>query len=315
MGTVQDHTAFYAQNYNVAGHWLLRTDSRIVLGDKEMRVCRFCGRTKPDVTFHMDAHALPESVGNKGLLTYYECDECNQAFGQGCENDFGNWTLPMRTFARVSGKSGIPSIKQGPANAWRIDQNPTGLKINVEETEGFYNDDPVAKTLTFRLKRPAYRPAKVAQAFFKMALSVMPDAELHNFRLLLDWMKPGTLQRMAAATPIIHTFVGGAWERDLVRVALLVRMSDEAALPYCFFILGFGNEMFQVAIPSTEKDNQLYGSKLSISTFPFCGNEEAVQTSRVQNLNLHSDEWVRDDVVEIGLSYGNRVDRDASATE
>ena len=309
MNTVRDHTQFYAQHYNVAAHWLLRPDSRITLGNKENRVCRFCGRAQSEVPFQIDAHALPESVGNKGLLTYYECDPCNRAFGQGCENDFGNWTLPMRTFARVNGKNGIPSIKQGPSNAWRVDQHPTGLAINVEETEGFFEDDPIAKTLTFRLKRPGYRPAKVAQAFFKMALSVMPEAELPNFRLLLDWMNPNAVQKMAAPTPVLHTFVGGAWEKDLVRVALLTRMADEAALPYCFFILGFGNELFQVAIPSTERDSQLYGSKLTIPVFPFCNNEDAVSTSRVRSLILDSDDLVRDDVVEIGLSYGNRLDR------
>jgi hypothetical protein len=34
-----------------------------------------------------EAHALPESISNKSLFTYYECDACNQAFGEGCEND------------------------------------------------------------------------------------------------------------------------------------------------------------------------------------------------------------------------------------
>ena len=78
-----------------------------------------------------------QSIGNKSLLTYYECDDCNRSFGQGCENDFGNWSLPMRTMSRINGKEGIPSLKQGPGNAWRVDEHATGLKINVEETEGF----------------------------------------------------------------------------------------------------------------------------------------------------------------------------------
>jgi hypothetical protein len=213
---------------------------------------------------------------------------------------------------RIKGKYGVPSIKLGPENAWRIDQFPTGLKVNVDETEGFLHDDPDAKTLTFHLKRQPYRPAKVAQAFFKMALSVMPGAELENFRILLDWMKPGDVQKMAAPTPVIHTFAGGAWPADLVRVAVLTRSSDEIEMPYCFFILAFGNEMFQVAIPSTERDGHLYGKKLApLPSFPFCNDEAVVRTSSVRNLVLFSDDWVKDDEIKITLSYGDRVDRAA----
>jgi hypothetical protein len=312
MGLFQEHLDFYIRNYGIAAEWALRPDSRFTLGDRDNRVCRFCGKTKPEVTFRKDAHALPESIGNKGLFTNYECDNCNQAFGHGCENDFGNWSLPSRKMQRIKGKYGVPSIKLGPENAWRIDQFPTGLKVNVDETEGFLHDDSDAKTLTFHLKRPPYRPAKVAQAFFKMALSVMPGAELENFRILLDWMKPGDVQKMAAPTPVIHTFAGGAWPTDLVRVAVLTRNSDEIEMPYCFFILALGNEMFQVAIPSTERDGYLCGKKLApLPSFPFCNDEAVVSTSSVRNLVLFSDDLVKDDEIKITLSYGDRVDRAA----
>ncbi len=308
MDKLKEHITYYEQQYRLTAEWVLRPSDRMILGDKHNRRCRFCGRSKPDVTFRMDAHALPECIGNKGLLTFYECDECNRLFGHGCENDFGNWSLPMRTMARISGKDGIPSIKQGPGNAWRVDEYPTGLTINVDETEGFWRDDVANCTLSIQLKRGPYRPAGVAQAFFKMALSVMPEAELPNFRELLDWMKPGTVQKMAAPTPLLHTFTGGAWPRDLLRVAVLTRVADEMLLPYCFFILGYGNEMFQVAIPSSERDRQHFGRKMTIPTFPFCGDPTAAMSGTVRKLELYSDEVVKDDKVEITLSYGSRAD-------
>lgn len=308
MDALKEHIAFYEQQYRPVAEWSLRPGDRVVLGQKHDRRCRFCGRSKPDTTFHMNAHALPESVGNKSLFTYYECDDCNRSFGHGCENDFGNWSLPMRTMSRINGKEGVPSLKQGPGNAWRVDEHPTGLKISLDETEGFWHDDVANRTLVFTLKRGPYRPSGVAQAFFKMALSVMPEAELPNFQKLLEWIKPGTLQKMAAPTPLLHTFVGGALPRDLLRVSVLTRISDETVSPYCFFLLGYGNELFQVAIPSAERDHRHFGNKMTVPTFSFCGDAAAAISATVRKLDLYSDEVVRGDTVEVMLSYESRVD-------
>ena len=64
-------------------------------------------------TFKHDALAIPEFLGNKRIFANYECDSCNQFFGSGIETDLGNWTKPSRTFARIRGKRGVPSIKEG----------------------------------------------------------------------------------------------------------------------------------------------------------------------------------------------------------
>lgn len=51
MPTLEDAIKFYEENYDVLGSWLLRPGEKVMLGDKENRVCRFCGRTKPEVQF------------------------------------------------------------------------------------------------------------------------------------------------------------------------------------------------------------------------------------------------------------------------
>lgn len=89
MSKWDDLAAYYEERYQIAAAWSVRPEDKIFLGDKDGRKCRFCGRAKPEVSFRKEAHALPESIGNESLFTYYECDTCNQAFGEGCENDFG----------------------------------------------------------------------------------------------------------------------------------------------------------------------------------------------------------------------------------
>src|SRR5262249_4440815 len=124
MSTWNELSAYYEKYYKVATWYLLRPSHKVFLGDKNNRKCRFCGKAPPEVNFRKEAHALPECIGNKSLFTYYECDTCNQAFGDGCESDFAKWSLPMRTMSRIRGKTGIPTIKQGPENAWRIGKHP-----------------------------------------------------------------------------------------------------------------------------------------------------------------------------------------------
>src|SRR5262245_65876053 len=65
-----------------------------ILGQKP-QVCRFCSRTKPEVTFRKEAHAVPELAGNGTLISFYECDECNNRFSA-FEDDLGKLTLLER---------------------------------------------------------------------------------------------------------------------------------------------------------------------------------------------------------------------------
>jgi hypothetical protein len=130
---VDDAVRFYGQQYDVIDFWLLRPGIRKTLGSKDDRRCRFCGRRPPEATFKLEAHAVPDALGNKSLFTNWECDACNQAFGGGIENDLGNWSKPMRTLSLVRGKRGVPTIKKGSDGGWRIESRPYGLDIAGHE--------------------------------------------------------------------------------------------------------------------------------------------------------------------------------------
>src|SRR5262245_16553961 len=89
---------FYQENYEtLIFEGLKRKGKPKVLGTKP-RVCRFCDQGKPYVTFKKKAHAIPELVGNKTLLTLYECDQCNKRFSS-FEDDFAKMTLGDRSLA------------------------------------------------------------------------------------------------------------------------------------------------------------------------------------------------------------------------
>ncbi len=123
--------SFHDTHYEVIGAWILEPGKKITLGKQDNQVCRFCGQGCPGVTFKKKAHAIPESLGNKSLYTTYECDACNQMFGQGIENDFGNWSKPMRNFAGTRGKRSVPTIKMESAGGSQGGFEPMEIAIQL----------------------------------------------------------------------------------------------------------------------------------------------------------------------------------------
>ena len=71
---VEEAFTFYDDHYDGLGQWILQPGKKFFLGDKANRQCRFCEKRSPEVTFRKKAHAIPELLGNKSLITYYECD-------------------------------------------------------------------------------------------------------------------------------------------------------------------------------------------------------------------------------------------------
>ena len=73
-----DHAVtFYAKHYAHAKPLFLRPGTRVVLGEQNHRLCRFCGQGEPGTSFRHKAHAIPELLGNKSIFTNFECDNCN----------------------------------------------------------------------------------------------------------------------------------------------------------------------------------------------------------------------------------------------
>jgi hypothetical protein len=302
--------AYYEQNYETIDVWSFTPQEKIRLGNKHDRQCRFCDRREPDVTFKKKAHAIPEAIGNKSLLTYYECDECNEAFGSGIETDFGNWSKPMRTMSRIKGKTGVPTIRERRDGGWRIEYHPTGLKANQDEIDKVMEVNQDTKTLTFRLRRDPYTPVSVLKALIKMGLSVFPDSEMPHFRPALDWIRPGnTKVTLVNPTSVLHTFIGGSTRSDLITISTLRRKNDSLLIPYAFFLLTYGSEMFQTFVPSAAKDRHVYGNMINLPRFPNIRDLDNGENgnSTTSLLDLSGTSVVTNDVITLDLAYENRV--------
>ena len=225
--------------------------------------------TPPQATFKTRAHAIPESVGNRTLFSAHECDSCNQAFGRGIENEFGNWSKPSRTFARIKGKSGVPTIKQGVDGGWRLEFEADRLHVTQTEQHPVMEVDEDTKTLTFRLRRDPFNPVAVSKAFVKMGLSFIPEENVRDFNTALAWVTdPDHSKPLGTTRIVLATFLPGPSASDTISLVVLRRRNDFLLVPFVIFILAYGNELFQVALPSPEKDWALTGTQVKLPPFP-----------------------------------------------
>jgi hypothetical protein len=295
----------------MVGSWLVRPGDKVMLGDRQHRQCRFCGKRSPEVTFKKVAHAIPEALGNKSIETAYECDTCNEMFGQGIENDLGNWSKPMRTIARIRGKTGVPTIKKaGGPHGWRIEYSGTGFVVTSYEDDPPYIIDEVNKKITFKLQRDPYIPVAVLKAFMKMGLTLMPDVEVSNFKHLMAWVRcPDHSRPFADQCPIMYSFQPGPMPNDLIAAFILRRKPHVTDYPYAYFVLGYGNEVYQVQLPSKEHDGAQNGQQISIHPFPTPGSpfpDRFPSTGR-KLLDLTNRELVKGETFPIEMGYETGV--------
>ena len=264
---VAETMSFYDQHYDIiAKHFLKPEKKEALLQSSLGQVCRFCDKRSPEVSFRLEAHSIPEALGNKTLFSAYECDICNKRFGDGIENDLGNWSKPIRALTRIRGKKRMLTLKKGSSGGWRIDASPDRLDIKAYEGDGIVAVDEVAKTVTFRLTRDPYTPVAVLKAFVKVGLTILPEEEVRHFQHAIRWIYENDHTKSQWKFPVLYTFQPGPLPNDLLVAFILRRKPDVENVPYAFLILSYGNEVFQVMIPTPEKDRAL--SQTTLMQFP-----------------------------------------------
>lgn len=307
MKNQEKSAQFYANNYDVLASWLVQPGKKIILGKKEDRKCRFCGKRPPEVSFRKIAHAIPEALGNKSIQSLYECDSCNEAFGNGIENDLGNWSKPVRTFARIRGKRGVPTLKKGgDLPGWRIEYEEAGFQISAYEDDPIFTVDEEKRRITFKLKRDPFTPVAVLKAFMKIGLTLLPEEEVKNFLHLMAWVRNKDHRLLfAERSPIICSFIPGPRPNDRIEVFILRRKPHVNDYPYAYLVLSYGNEVFQVQLPSQEYDQAMNGRSFEIYPFPVAVPVESDQYGPVTygQIDLTGRKIVRGEIVSLVLGY------------
>ncbi len=166
------------------------------------RKCIFCGKPFQYWKKKDTAHAISECLGNKRLINYCECYECNHLFGEIAENHLGKFIMPYRFINEVYGKKNKNVIKDTfkdssiPYATYRFEQrkNQPVLPCEICETSNVIIEKAPQKRLEltesgFRLSIPRqkYNPKLVYISLLKIAYTLIPQNEWkYHVKGLLD---------------------------------------------------------------------------------------------------------------------------------
>src|SRR5690606_17248310 len=177
--------SLFYKAYN--GLFVLVPKEKIFLGDRENLECRFCGKDKTNTTFKMKAHIIPEFMGNKKYFSYFECDNCNQYFGQ-LEDSLSNFAGIFNTLSTIKGKKGFPKFKTNGSDFQATKFQTIVQKNHDPENESSFVYDEKNETMNIDVTMPSYIPQSVYKSLVKIALCMMPYDEFRMYGSAVKWL-------------------------------------------------------------------------------------------------------------------------------
>jgi hypothetical protein len=216
--------------------------------DKNKRVCRFCNNASVPLSFDNKAHAVSEALGNKTLVLYEECDQCNQRFSHDIEQDLIEYYALFRSFFAIKGKGGLKKIK---GSNFTIEQSEDrNLKIAFTTDEENGNDSPPLQ-IPLEFNRQISRQ-NVYRTLVKYFLSVIASDLLPHFKNTVAWVNgKHSFERLPKIGKIPFTSV--VQQPTLV---YYLRKDDDTDLPFAVAELHFSLYKICYIIPGSSKDTK-----------------------------------------------------------
>ena len=283
--SIVDRMRYFIDNYDVAYTYVHNIGEPQYIEDPVEKVCRFCGKRYPEVSFKKKAHAISEALGNKELVLRNECDNCNLEFGKLLEDELSKYMGLSRTISQIHGKKGVPTYRSKDRKK-RVEFDPEfGILIKEQVTEDDVELDHnefieiIDHTMIIHAVRDTYTPLAVYKAFVKIALSLLPYKYLPHFIEATGWIKEHShlitrFPELGQYAHLIEGFIPGVPFIPL-RATGFIRKNDSIQLPYYQFYLEFANFSYQMAIPCPEKDHYLK----EVSLIPVVGCDEQIELS------------------------------------
>lgn len=269
--------------------------------ERKDRVCRFCHKKSPFVSFHKDAHVISELLGNKTYISDFECDDCNGKFGR-YENELASYLGIVRTVQSVKGKK-VPKFK----SADRTLDIASTVVDDITNQVKFRRYDGLDKTFEFdrennmtiiNYKKATYTPLSVYKALLKIALSVIPPQHLVNYKHALEYLITKKQDDKFTGFAILTRYIMPlTFQFPSPTVMLFKKKNGTDNLFTHVFVLYALNSIFQIVIPFNILDRPLFmpGSS-GVDTFwcpPLFGNRDYYEVAPISSLSFDLNSTVR----------------------
>jgi hypothetical protein len=237
-------------------------EKKAYMGDRSNKVCRFCHRNASSVTFRQEAHLLPEFMGNKNLLSNFECDECNARFSQ-YETAFADYFRIHHTFVRLKGKKKIPAF-DSKKEKFSVVAEEEVIRVRSGQGNDSVTIDEQAQLMKIKTIRPPYVPCDVLKCLVKIGLCAVRESELSYFEETRKWLmgEAGESPHVTAPYSILYYNIGGGLRTQSPFVGLLSKRKN-MPVPQSAVIIAYEHLKFQFFMPFDKRDGTLFsGSKV-----------------------------------------------------
>lgn len=268
---------------------LVRKHGMQTVGRTKNKICRFCHKNESEVSFKKIAHVFPESIGNNVLSSNYECDICNQYFGNTIENEYGNFFSLYHSIMQIKGKQGIPRCRYKILCVLRTDRC-SEYCVDID----FKNDVPFIRQCKevgeryvsfgnneITISKPVGKhcPIAIFKAIVKMAISVMPEKELPCFSNAIKWILEPEHSNIYGNKKLVvrYKMIPGFYVTKHPHYVLYRRKRTIWNKPYMLFNLTYGCFSLFVEIPrDSDNSSHLEFLNLPFPEIPFHTSKEGI---------------------------------------
>lgn len=245
--------------------------------------CRYCSESNPKC-FRKIAHTLPESLGNRWIISLDECDECNEKFSI-CEDALAAAVRPFLTLGGIEGKQNkVPQTGRTLGDAI-LSRNSRSEIPNISliskgrEFNQILSVD--ATTGVLRMVMPVagfkFKPRLAYKALTKMAYALLPDEELENYGMTRGWLLDVDDKVDLPVLKVAMSFASIGNAPHLVAGTLLRRVNPKDCVPHILFILCAGSICLQIYLRSDHLEAHIPGIQnvtINIEWSSVLGDEE-----------------------------------------
>ncbi len=227
-------------------------------GVKENRVCRFCGKKKPEVKYNCVAHAISEGLGNKLLFCNEECDCCNNKLSK-TESNLMHYLDVRRAMSGVLSKTDgtVPSVD---GKGFVIRGDKSNQAILYVEKEALPKDLELGKPFRMRLETvETITHQGIYKSLCKIVIDLLPSIELEHFSETIGWINGRVLD--SELPPYFASYNQESVMQPTVDIFLSKSPGTE---PYCTAIVHIIDVLFAFILPEVDVDKAQYKTEDSI---------------------------------------------------
>jgi len=274
---------------------------------KNLRICRFCGvENSPESFRGGDSHLISGMLGNRYLMSDFECFNCNQKFSE-YERDFADFLGIYRALFKVRGREGkVPRFKSKDKalKAQKVDFYGVEAVTLQETTERIksFKFDAASGKIFIQFQKDGYIPIHIYKTLFKIALSIVPENEADRYKQAYEFLLSTQKEEMLKGLcQILYFELPFTYRMKLPVCYLFKKINPDKQIPTHIFMLRFQHLVFQFPLYYHIEDINKRVYETKAIEMPWCPpilyHPPTESRCDIKIMNLHSTERVEEDQV------------------